>query len=360
MKPHSQIPYSDVQRQAAAEWFVTIHADEGPSSEDLQAWLRWMDQDEGNRLAFEAIVEAWQGTPGSAGLIMPSAEELRADDYEGDQPVTAWLASQVVAEPAHEQPSEQTAHAYRWQWLVAASVLIVMLGIFAMNRSLTLHGSQADAFATRSGEQMELTLADGSRVWLGPKSDLQVDFTGSQRTIRLLNGEAFFSVRKDRKRPFVVRSVGGDITAVGTAFNVRALSDRVTVAVSEGVVTVASKHQLIAAQSAAVRVSSGQQVSFAAEQSVEPMAIVQSATLGERARWRDGVLVYRNEPLRDVVMDVARYSERELHIAGDDIGQLRYSGVVYEGAIDEWLAALPESFPVKVVIEGNRETILAR
>ncbi len=358
------VPYTETQRQAAADWFVIIHAEEEPSSETLQAWLRWMDQHEGNRMSFEAIAQAWHGTPGSAALTMPSAEELLADTYQGDEPVDEWLANQAIAtarvDCAESRAAGWLAHMRRRTWLAAAALVIGALGVLVMNRDLAVHGSQSDVFTTKSGEQMEITLADGSRVWLGPRSNLQVGFTKEQRAIHLTTGEAFFSVKKDRSRPFVVRANGGDITAVGTAFNVRAVADHVTVSVSEGVVTVASERQLMTPKSVPVRVASGQQVTFVAQEAIKSTAIIQSAALGERARWRDGVLVYRNEPLRDVVMDVARYSDKELEITGDAIGELRYSGVVYEGVVDEWVAALPESFPVKVVSEGNRQIILAR
>jgi transmembrane sensor len=369
------IPYAESQRREAAEWFVIIHAEDEPNSETLQAWLRWMDQDEGNRLAFESIAHAWHATPGSTALKMPTAEELRSDTYEGDQAVEDWLAGQTgaIARAGRDgnQQRRRSARMRRWTLLAAASLVAVTLGLLTMNRYLgprrpqsdmftTLHGPDSDLFVTKTGEQMEITLADGSRVWLGPKSTLQVGYSKERRAIQLRTGEAFFAVKKNPGRPFVVRSAGGDITAVGTAFNVRAVTDHVTVTVSEGVVSVAPGEQLAVAQPEAVRVASGQQLTFTAKEPVKELSIVQSAAPGERARWRDGVLVYRDEPLRDVVMDVARYSSRQLEISGDAIGELRYSGVVYKNAVDEWTAALPESFPVKIVSEGNREVILAR
>jgi transmembrane sensor len=358
------ISYTGLQRHEAAEWFVVIHGEEVPSAESLQAWLRWMDQDEGNRQAFELVAQAWHGTPGSAALAMPSSEELKADTYDGEQPIAEWLAKSN-APSAHSTTVRRNAfrrvtRAHRLRWLAAATLAAVILGSLLMNRYLSVHGSRSDEFMTRTGEQIEMTLADGSRVWLGPKSTLRVGFTEERREIQLNSGEAFFSVKKDHSRPFVVRSTGGDITAVGTAFNVRAVADHVTVSVSEGVVTVAPKTQLLALKPDSVRVGSGQQLTFAAEESIKALAIALSPTPVERSRWRDGILVYRDEPLRDVVMDVARYSDKELQFSGGAIGDLHYSGVVYMGAVDEWTSALPESFPVKIVSDGNREIILAR
>jgi transmembrane sensor len=157
-----------------------------------------------------------------------------------------------------------------------------------------------------------------------------------------------------------VQSAGGDIVAVGTAFNVRATNDHVTVTVSEGVVAVTPKTQLAAKTPASVRVASGQQLTFTAQQPIKASAIVQSPAPGERARWRDGVLVYRDEPLQEVVSDIVRYSNIQIEIADAAVGGLHYSGVIYHDAVQEWIAALPESFPVTVVSDGTREIIKAR
>jgi transmembrane sensor len=359
-----KVPYTEAQRREAADWFVVIHSEVDPRTESSQTWLRWVDQDEGNRVAFESVAKAWHATPESSVLAMPSVEDLLADSYSGDQPVDEWLAIQSAASGTATRSvkpkAENRSRFRRLVWLAAASLGAITLGLFTINRYLDLRGSQSEEFITKTGEQMEITLADGSRAWLGPKSRLLVGFTKKWRGIELATGEAFFSVKKDRNRPFTVRSSSGDITAVGTAFNVRAVDDHVTVAVSEGVVTVAPKSQLMVPEPATVRVASGQQVTFTAKESIKTIAITQTPAPGERARWRDGVLVYRNEPLRDVVMDIVRYSERPIEISDNAIGDLRYSGVVYKGAVEEWTQALPESFPVKIVSEGNREIIKAR
>ena len=360
--PSSNLPYTDAQRREAADWFIVIHAETDPKAESIQAWLRWMEQHDGNRAAFDSVARAWHGAPGSLGLMTPSDEELRADDYDGDQPVEEWLAKRAAPSGASIQRPSTGARKVRIPqraWLAAASVAIAILGLSTTYRYLDRRAPDSDEFATRTGEQIEITLADGSHVWLGPRSRLVVAFNKLRRDIQLTAGEAFFSVKKDPDRPFTVRSAGGDITAVGTAFNVRVMDEHVTVAVSEGAVAVAPKAQLAVPAPASVRVASGQQLTFNAQQSIKALAIVESQP-GERARWRDGVLVYRDEPLQEVVSDVVRYSDIQIEIADAAVGDLHYSGVIYQDAVREWISALPESFPVTIVSDGDREIIMAR
>jgi len=82
--------FPDVRGKEAAEWFVIIHSEDEPNPDTLQAWLRWLEQDDGNRIAFESVARAWHGTPEAVVLSMPSAEEVAADSFEGDMPVSDW------------------------------------------------------------------------------------------------------------------------------------------------------------------------------------------------------------------------------------------------------------------------------
>jgi transmembrane sensor len=357
----TQLPYTDAQRREAADWFVLIRDANDAKSESFQAWLRWMDQHEGNHAAFDAIARAWHGV--WLHLPLPTDEELRRDDYDGSEPVAEWLAKQGA--------SGALMHTAAWprsrirlpprSWLAAAASLVILIaGLLIMSRYLFSHRTVANEFATRLGEQIEITLADGSHVWLGPQSELRVRFDAHHRKAQLTTGEAFFTVKPDRTRPFTVVSAGGNIVAVGTAFNVRALNEHVTVTVSEGVVAVTPRMQLAKRTPQSVRVTSGQELTFSAHQPVEALTIVESPTPGERARWREGVLVYRDEPLRAVVSDVVRHSGLQIEIADAAIGDLHYTGVIYHETVREWVTALPHSFPVTIVSDGERQIIKAR
>ena len=354
--------YSEAQCRDAAEWFIVIDSEDNPSTDTLQTWLQWMDAQEGNRQAFEAIAQAWHSIPRSSATQMPTPDELFADEYDPDQSVAQWKAAREKRTSAGAAASRNARSlALRRKWiLAAASCAGLLIGGLQVAHHLRAHLPQSDEFATKVGEQMEITLADGSNVWLGPKSKLVVNFSATTRKLRLSQGEAYFSVKKDKARPFVVHSEGGDITAVGTAFNVRNIDQAVTVSVSEGIVTVTPFDQPLVSSSQTVSVASGQQVTFSADASVHMLAIKESAAPGERARWRNGILVYRDESLRTVIQDVARYRQTPLEIRDPLAGNLRYSGVVYTAALDEWLAALPESFPVRVASNQGRQEIRLR
>jgi transmembrane sensor len=75
------------------------------------------------------------------------------------------------------------------------------------------------------------------------------------------------------------------------------------------------------------------------------------------ARWREGRFVYTNEPLRDVLTDIGRYTDRPIVIADAGKIDVRFTGTVSRDSIDEWLESLPSVFPVSVKSDAARVTV---
>jgi transmembrane sensor len=188
-----------------------------------------------------------------------------------------------------------------------------------------------------------------------------VNYADTERRIRLESGEAYFSVQKDPLRPFTVVAFEGAITALGTAFNVRTTGDRVTVTVTEGSVQVGDTGPSQRPDTAPPRViKRGQQLSYTTNKALPSFEASQVAAVDvrESARWREGWLVYRDEPLKYVMADIGRYTD--LAISVDDSARaLQFSGAVSKNRIGEWIAALPEVAPVTVRREGDSFHIAA-
>ena len=95
-------------------------------------------------------------------------------------------------------------------------------------------------YATAIGQQLTITLAEGSVVVLNTNSQIKVDYDQQYRDIRLLQGEAHFTVARNSERPFRVYAGVGRVQAVGTAFSVYLKDNAVNVTVTEGRVILAS------------------------------------------------------------------------------------------------------------------------
>lgn len=388
---------TDARRREAAEWFTAIHSTDEPSADLLQAWLQWFESSPENRSAFEDVARIWHSiTP---ALIAQHSAGSGDEDYDGSIPIAEWrsraaghtrsAAGAHFVEHAAEQRAgveeisvarSRSAWSRRRRWTVSllAACAVLSVGMFmAREQLMLLQGTNhvvAGEFVTGTGEHLDLMLADGSRVTLGSQSRFSVDFTKAVRAVRLDAGEAYFSVRKDPSRPFTVHTLDGVITAVGTAFNVRALQDRVTVTVTEGVVRIDEPSADLAAavlerttqiarhaeRSVARQLARGEQLTYrsikGSGSALLESAVVKHVDPSESMRWRSGWLVYRNEPLGYVIADIARYTDLKI-VVTDSAAKLQFSGAVFKDRIPEWIVALPEVSMVTVSEDGDRMLI---
>lgn len=110
----------------------------------------------------------------------------------------------------------------------AAAVLLVFISSYVTNRmTVDALSSDMERIKVPAGTSVELTLSDGSTVWLNACTELEYPsaFAKGDRTVRLVSGEAMFDVQTDAKRPFNVETFASVITVLGTRFNVLADSE---------------------------------------------------------------------------------------------------------------------------------------
>lgn len=354
--------YTPEQRFEAAQWFIEIYETEEPSSELLQRWQRWLDASDAHRLAFEAVERVWRDAPEDEEIAADDADD---DSYDCEIPITEWLNRRRAASSRRGFRPLATGFSRprvaRLGAVIGAALVLVASVSWWLDRPAAEPRHSAGRFSTGTGEHMEITLADGSIVSLGARTTVSVKFTATERRLQLDAGEAFFTVHKDARRPFDVHALSGVITAVGTSFNVRALDNLVTVAVAEGAVNVSDAVYAPVApdpsrqtRAHVTRLDSGEQLTFTMRPSsaaLEKVALnrIDSAMA---ARWRDGWLVYRDAPLRYVIADVARYTDRHVAVS-EGVGQMRFTGAVFQDSVLEWLEALPAVFPVTVRSKGG-------
>jgi transmembrane sensor len=245
--------------------------------------------------------------------------------------------------------------------LAAASVVLgaVILGWWWIQQADERNNG---LYTTAIGEQQLISLVDGSSVRLNTDSQLQVSYGNRSRGIHLLRGEALFSVKPDRHRPFEVYANGSVVRAVGTAFAVQVEGRRVDVTVTKGVVEVADaadgeevSHgrplereptrarailgRLKAGQTAVVGKGSGH---IDAQQLPEP-------ELRRRMSWRDGYLVFSGEPLSEVVGQMNRYSPVTLQIGDPQLESVAIGGRFRIGDLEAILDVLRTNFGIQAL-----------
>lgn len=219
-------------------------------------------------------------------------------------------------------------------------------------------------FKTAKGEQQTHSLKDGSVITLNTDSYIEVDFTEGQRNIRLLKGEALFSVAHDERRPFLVFANDGIVRAVGTEFSVHVTDIRMEVIVSEGSVELSTLKPTQPTQSLTTVFPRETKVASLGvikaghtahvEDSTASIVNVSDEKIDAELSWRVGRLDFTGEGLEEAINEYTRYSDLRILIKDPKLKDIRVGGSFPTGEPDLFLTSLELNFGIKVdKAEGN-------
>jgi ferric-dicitrate binding protein FerR (iron transport regulator) len=295
----------------------------------------WLADDQADLSLVKEVISSYQENSNNTGNIQQRDQlllQLRQQLYPH---LTAELDYQLngstEAAPVIALPSRQ-----RKSWIgAAAAIAVVLAGIFLL-RNTTQHSPAISLQSlNNTTSQVQLyRLPDSSRVWLQPHSRLQYAAGFEQVTTRAvqLEGEGFFEIAPDAKRPFLVQS-GGILTKVlGTAFNLEAYAQEQMVRVSllQGKVAVedtTTGHSTL--------LLPGHQLVYRKEQHSPKMDTLANTDLHQ---WTNGTIVLNNMPVADALQRMAhRYGLQLIYAAGVHLKGKNVNGVFKEQSLDEML-----------------------
>jgi transmembrane sensor len=332
-------PFSEALLDEAADWLVRLNEPQATPAE-FEEWQRWLNADLRHARAFHALEGTWQIST-QAAIALHSRDEPKFTRYRPDEPVSTWVRRR------HNIRRGRV-------WAAAAAILILAgsAGVWWSRQPVIIQ--------TATAEQRIEWLPDRSRVTVGPLTRVSYRYSAATRALRLDTGQAFFEVSKDAHRPFVVDTRRGRIVAVGTAFSVDVAPDRLNVTVAEGTVRIEDAELPQKPGGSVVEhpimVSAGRR--YIAATNGSSVTTLPSAT--PDVSWRDGRLVYYGDPLSAVVADLNRYAVDHIELADQALGDLQYTGTVFPESVNDWLAALPSIFPVRVERREHGWLVLSR
>ena len=226
---------------------------------------------------------------------------------------------------------------------VAALALLAICGAATATYVLT---PDWKTYSTTIGGREILTLGDGTRIELNTDSVVRVAQGTHARKVWLDKGEAYFEVTHDATRPFTVTVGNRRITDLGTKFLVRRDDDRLKVAVLDGKVRLEEKNS---AASPAI-LTEGDVVVAVRDRFIRSRA--PSAAIESDLGWRNGVLVFDNRTLADVVAEFNRYNTRKLIVADRKAAQTRIAGTFRADNIEAFANTAHRVLGLKVEKRG--------
>lgn len=297
----------------------------------------------------EAMIDAFikQGEE-QASLFNQWMEEWEASIFSTPAPAVdqAWQRLQETI----DSHTGRTVHMQWWHKAVAAAAIIVIIGCAAIWSFSGSTATQTYLCSAPAGSKTQVTLPDGSKVWLNGGSSLAYtnQFNNDNRRVEL-HGEAYFEVQKHQGKPFTVHTQGYDVTVKGTKFNVSAYDDDPisTTTLMEGKVELSDGKQnlsLVPGDAVQLDKATGQ--------------LQRHATDGFADGWRSGRLMYPDITLEQFGRVLSRQYNVNVHLANSHSANMRISVMLQNNeTIDEVVSALTRITGHDITRNGDTLTI---
>lgn len=305
---------SHAAMEQAANWYALLRSGEA-TSKDQDAWLNWLHSNTEN-------FHAWSYVEAVSQRFSPI---------------------QATAAPRQTADSLWTANTRTLQRRRVLTGIATLAGFGLLGWGSWQHTSlpviarswRAD-HRTATGERREVTLTDGTRVWLNTASAITEDFDSLERRLQLITGEILVDTASDAARAFIVDAPYARLTALGTRFTVHMDTSGTLLAVFEGAVEI--QH----AKGSRAVIQAGEQIRFDADTTgaSEPADLAREA-------WSRGLLVAQDIPLSQVIKELRRYRHGHLGVA-PEITELRVFGSFPLDDTNAALDLLAYALPVQV------------
>lgn len=274
----------------------------------------------------------------------------------GDKVIPEFDEYKVYQNLMHEIKQRNKRNFYSIaKWACAILLLLFNISYFSYDYYQSMHPVFRE-IATCKGEHMVVLLPDGSRVWLNADSKLKYpeQFTAYERRV-VLEGEAYFEVKKDSKHPFIVRADEMKIRVLGTCFNVSAYeSDKeIITTLDEGKIAIGH----CGSKSSQYTMLPGQTATY--EKGSSKCTIQSDEYYQDASSWRNNKLTFRNEPLEDVLKVLSRQFNVNFQIKSTRITSFTYNFDCKGNDLNDILETMAAITPItfKKIDENNYEII---
>ena len=243
----------------------------------------------------------------------------------------------------------------RWSARIAAVVIVaISFGFLFKNYQYEKSACQ-QTITVPAGQRAQITLADGTKVWLNSKSTLTYasNFGRKERNVEL-DGEAYFEVTQEQGRPFYVESELLTVKVLGTVFDVKVYEEdtRVYTTLVSGSVEVTDR------QGEKRKIVPGEQFSLDTKtgQSTVTTVDVEIATA-----WKEGIFYFKDEPLEEIMKILARWYNLDIFYAGEQMKQTVYSGKMkMYVSVEDILRKFEKSGDLHFELKGKALTVYGK
>jgi transmembrane sensor len=334
--------------------------------------LAWIGEAEENLQYFSETGKIWY----ASGLLKRAAKET-------DEP---WkrLLEKIEDNDIRPMPGHSVTISLKHLIRIAAAVVLVLALsatglLFFRNHNKGSESHQCEVMAPK-GSRSVLTLADGSKVWLNSGTLLRYNSDFEKKRELYLEGEAYFAVNENKDLPFRVTTKELYITALGTAFNVKAYNEEniIETTLEKGKVVIeqvsASRNEPSQApvslkpnQKAVFTRSSGdfsiknaKPLPINSERKskvkVNPVLIRVDSLVDTRlsTSWKDSKWIFKSKMLKELVPILERRYDITISFIDSSLYNYKFTGTLKEESLEQVLKALTLAAPIQFSVNHNK------
>lgn len=319
-----------------------------------------MDKEIIKRLALNQATESertafadWLKTASPTEIEQSTLEfEKHSVSAEGPK-APSELRTRIFAEIEKTQPKEivKLRPSQTIVWMKYAASLAFLLGVGWLLATTYLKKGNVEwvSLSVPFGERREVILSDSSTVLLNAGSTLRYPkiFAAGQREIEL-EGEAFFEVTRDEKRPFTVKSGAVDVSVLGTSFNIKNfVEEPIEITVATGLVKVKS------ILNDSILLKPNQQVRFEKSTGLSPVSLVNAAQV---AAWKKGTLVFTNRNLGEIAKQLERHYDKKIILSNNKLVACMPLGEHHNESLESVLSSL--QFVLNIEYKITKDSVI--
>ena len=303
--------------------------------DNFDEFVKFIGKEENTNVIYDLMKPEWdESLQSKEGLMNPKPEIL----YR----ILSQISNQEITE------ARRNAKIYSF-WIKIAAVLVVALlmsSIWFYEQSQTKYAYQQEqTVRIPYGAKTQLSMPDGSMVWLNSGSTLTFSSDFSKKREVYLKGEAFFNVQK-KKIPFCVNTDYGKVNVLGTVFNVQAYSQ------SEFAITLVRGSVQVNSNNQQSTLSPGEQARMMNNR-------LSKAEVGTElyTSWKDGKLIFKRESFPSLMERLERWFNVRIEYSPNDFKNLWYSGTIENETITEVMEMISIAAPVKFSFDSKTRII---
>lgn len=257
-------------------------------------------------------------------------------------------AENVVMKKINSSASDNNKSAPQFilWWQRVAAVLIIPLLVASIylwtgNNRDTQSVKSLQTVTTLPGTRSQLTLPDGSVVWLNSGSILKfpMQFEGNERRVTL-EGEGYFAINSSNESPFYIDMNGAEVMVTGTELNVECYPNDS----NYRVILVNGRANVITHENIIVDLKPNQCFSANTITGESDLYFTDANLYG---KWRDGILAFRDESLENVFKRIGRTFNTDIKIIDNRLANHKYRATFEYESLQQILDAIELSAPIK-------------